>query len=1288
MEEQHKNKYESLQHQIREVALPETGEDPNSVRVRVEYRVIFLSLCFGLLVWLGDTIIDYYLFYERSFWSLLIADVPSHELYIRSFMLLCFVAFGIFMSGIFHKLDSTRRTLEETKDHLKNVIDSSLDSIVLTDNKGYVTRTNAGTYDSVTGESVHIDREALHSIITDMSKLTKEGKISNLEFYLIRTDGKILFVEENIVNLYNKEGERTGTAGIIRDVTMRKKTEKEAKDSKDFLESIFNTTADGIMVVDAMAHIVGINNAVEELTGYTREELIGRHIQEIGVKDQRVLANLRSQIVTGISDNGFVKNLELAFLKKGGGLVPLEANATFLKDSQGNLSGGVTVLRDISERKRAEGALRYRLKLEKLITDISTNFIKLPLDEIDHGIDCALQSIGTFINVDRMHVFLFNDNETMMSMAYEWSSEGIESQRERHKELKVTSFSHLMEELNRFQPVYIPLVPELSSHPPGEENFFQAQRIKSFVAVPIAYGQRLKGFIGFASIKEEKRWVEEDITLLQTVGDIFINALERKKAEEVKISEQLKSRFLTNITHEFRTPLTLAIAPLEELLMRRDEEIGQAVKEKLKLSFKNSRKLLNLIDQLLAFSRLESGAIVLSYQKKNIKDFAENIVSAFSPLAERKGIEVVFTHDRGDFTAYIDSEKMDKILVNVIGNAFKFTPEGGRVEVACTNGVAVKNQLSAVTEDQPDGTKDFLEITVKDTGIGIREEDREKIFDRFQQANSTSETETGGVGIGLSLAKELIELQGGGITVESVYGQGSTFSIHIRKGREHINDEALIEKDSRQVEVPQNAKEFMDLVEQETDGEEDMVSGDKPLILVADDNQDVRSYMKGVLEKDYAVITARDGLQAWEKIQQFVPSLIIADIMMPGMDGNQLCKKLKSSSDFNFIPFIFLTAKTETEMKISGLEQGAEDYITKPFSALELMARVKSLLRNRELMRENLEKEDWIHTLTAALQEKNRYHKMVGKSTAMREVFKIMESVKNVDHPVLITGETGTGKELIAKSLHYHGRFSDKPFIVQNCSAFSEHILESEIFGHVRGAFTDASRDKKGLFELADGGTLFLDEIGELSPNTQAKLLRVLENKTFYPLGGDTEKQIDIRLITATNRNLRESVTKGTFREDLYYRLNVINIAMPPLRQRGEDIPLLLEHFLDELGTKQAKKKNFSHQALKVLMNYSYPGNIRELKNIVEKSYLLCPGSTIQHKDLPDEVKEENGKFSKKEESISDMMQSAQRLEREILIEALTNANKNKTRAAQMLHITKPTLYKRIKEHNIDLDSL
>ncbi len=632
---------------------------------------------------------------------------------------------------------------------------------------------------------------------------------------------------------------------------------------------------------------------------------------------------------------------------------------------------------------------------------------------------------------------------------------------------------------------------------------------------------------------------------------------------------------------------------------------------------------------------------------------------------------------------------MDKVLANVIGNAFKFTPEGGKITVNCQS-VQIDDTNMDI-QNFSDKKTGFIEITVQDTGIGIKEEDLEKVFDRFYHKD-TSNYSVRGTGIGLSLAKQLIELQDGSITAQSVIGKGSTFTIRIPKGKDHIKDESLIREEDTELNIPQEIKEYIKLHEPDEEDEaadqKDAFDEEKELILVVDDNSDMRKYIKNTLSADYSVIVATDGENALEILKKQIPSLIISDIMMPVMDGHNLCRELKSNPKFSYIPFIFLTAITGMEMKISGFEEGADEYIVKPFSPMELKARINSLLTNRQLMRENLEQEERIASLTRSLETRCTYQNIVGQSKQMEKIYQIMELTKNTERPLLITGETGTGKELIAKTIHYIGNKKNKPYIVQNCSAFSENLLESEIFGHVKGAFTGAIQDKKGLFEMANGGTLFLDEIGELSQNTQAKLLRILEYGTFYPLGGNKEKKVKVKLITATNKDLKSCIRERTFREDLYYRLNVINIALPPLRERKEDILLLIEHFIEELNKNNTAKKHFTKPALKRLMEYSYPGNIRELKNIIDKAYILCPGKAIQPEDLTSEVLEKTIKVTNITKPLNHPDLPTHKIKLQQLIDALKTTNKNKRKAAEILNITRPTLYKIIKLYNIDLDNL
>ncbi|KPJ58292.1 MAG: hypothetical protein AMJ42_03565 [Deltaproteobacteria bacterium DG_8] len=450
------------------------------------------------------------------------------------------------------------------------------------------------------------------------------------------------------------------------------------------------------------------------------------------------------------------------------------------------------------------------------------------------------------------------------------------------------------------------------------------------------------------------------------------------------------------------------------------------------------------------------------------------------------------------------------------------------------------------------------------------------------------------------------------------------------------------------------------------------------MILFIDDNLDVRRYVTGILSKEYEVITAEDGLKSLEKLKEYIPDLIISDIMMPRMDGYQFCKSVKSNPELRHIPLIFLTAKADTELKIEGLEEGADDYIVKPFNSQELLARVKSMLRIQKLIRENIVKEKKIAELIDVLDEKHQYHNLIGKSLPMQEIYRLLEKIKNKESPVLISGETGTGKELVAHAIQKNSKRKDHPFIILNCTAISKSLLESELFGHIKGAFTGAVADKKGIFELADGGTLFLDEIAEMSLSIQVELLRVLEEGTFRPVGGSEEKKVSVRIIAATNKNLKKLIDQGRFREDLFYRINVINIHLPPLRERKEDIPLLVEHFIKESNG----KKRISEKALNQLMKYSYPGNVRELRNIIERALMLCESNLINYKDLPLEVRKD-ARRSQLPSNVGRQELTLERMERETILQALKQVKGNKLKAAKLLNISRSTLYVKIEKYHI-----
>jgi len=716
------------------------------------------------------------------------------------------------------------------------------------------------------------------------------------------------------------------------------------------------------------------------------------------------------------------------------------------------------------------------------------------------------------------------------------------------------------------------------------------------------------------------------------------------------------------------------MGPLEGILRGEHGYIGTGTKDQIGLALRNNRRLLKLVNQLLEFTRMGSKSEDVSYYKKDINQFLSAIVDSFVFLAKKKDITLHFIPGKANEPVYIDPGKMERVLLNIIGNAFKFTPRGGSIIIDIENG-----------KEEVEGN--FIKISVKDTGIGIKEEDLSHVFERFHQVDGSSYRRHEGTGIGLSLAKDLIELQGGKIKAESEYGRGSTFTIYIPMGKDHISDQSQINEESDEIMLTQKEIELSDLGYDEIKIREGKPTGEKPLILFIDDNQDVRRYVTGILGKKYEVITAEDGLKGLEKLKEYIPDLIISDIMMPGMDGYQFCQSVKSNPELRHIPLIFLTAKADTAFKIESLEEGADDYIVKPFNSQELLARVKSMLRMQELIRENILKEKKVAELTEILGERHQYHRLIGKSEPMQEIYRLLEKIKNSESAVLIFGETGTGKELVAHAIQNNSKRKDDPFIILNCTAISKNLLESELFGHIKGAFTGAIADKKGIFAVADGGTLFFDEIAEMTLATQVKLLRVLEEGTFLPVGSSEEKKVSVRIIAATNKDLRKLIDKGRFREDLYYRINVININLPSLRERKEDVPLLVEHFIKESNGKKGDKKKLSEKALRQLMEYSYPGNVRELRNIIERALMLCESNLISYKNLSLEVRsdtrEDQAPSNDRVQELT-LEDKKERMEREAILQVLKQVKGNKLKAAKLLNISRSTLYAKIEKYNIE----
>jgi DNA-binding NtrC family response regulator len=438
-------------------------------------------------------------------------------------------------------------------------------------------------------------------------------------------------------------------------------------------------------------------------------------------------------------------------------------------------------------------------------------------------------------------------------------------------------------------------------------------------------------------------------------------------------------------------------------------------------------------------------------------------------------------------------------------------------------------------------------------------------------------------------------------------------------------------------------------------------------IMVVDDELIVRESLKGWLEKfGYKVETAEDAQEALKLLEEEAYDLLFVDIKMPGMDGIELLKRTKE--DHPDVIVVMITAHGSIESAIEAMKEGASDYLMKPFDPENLELLIEKLAQMKRLVDQNR----W---LREAYEGKSTFQDLVGQSGAMQEVFRLIQDVASSDTPILIVGETGTGKELVAKAIHALSPRRFAPFIAVNCGAFTETLLESTLFGHEKGAFTGAHHMQKGRLEMADGGTVFLDEVGEISPKMQVDLLRVLEEKKFYRLGNPKPITADFRLISATHRNLEEAVEKRVFRQDFYYRINVITIPLPPLRERTGDIELLAHYFLGRYNQELNRNvTGISKEALEILTGYDWPGNVRELENVIERSVVIGKKTRIMPSDLPFQ----HGKIPYKPGA-----GSLEEMERKHISEMLKTCGWNIARTAGLLGINRTTLYKKIKKYEL-----
>ena len=443
-------------------------------------------------------------------------------------------------------------------------------------------------------------------------------------------------------------------------------------------------------------------------------------------------------------------------------------------------------------------------------------------------------------------------------------------------------------------------------------------------------------------------------------------------------------------------------------------------------------------------------------------------------------------------------------------------------------------------------------------------------------------------------------------------------------------------------------------------------------VLIVEDDAAARAGLEQLVKSwGFMAESAGDGKEALEKVTSFRPAIVIADMVMPRMDGLALLRALQQQGAD--VTTLLLTAQGTVETAVEAMKEGAYDYLTKPVDLKRLRILLDKIVDRLETFRE-------VKSLRRQLREHGTFGSLIGNSLEMRKLYHIIEQAAPTSASVLIMGESGTGKELVAQSIHHLSPRAAFPFVAINCAAIPETLLESEIFGHEKGAFTGAADRRQGCFEMADHGTLFLDEIGEMAPATQVKLLRVLQERTFRRLGGQKEQSVDVRVIAATNIDPAEAVRKGTLREDLYYRLNVFAMKLPPLRDRKEDLPLLIQAFIHEFSARNQRSiAGVDHEAMRVLEGYQWPGNVRELRNVIERATILAPGPFIEAAHLPPVVTRETAQERQAQVAFGPGT-TVEEAERRLIVMTLQHTRDNKTRAAEILGISLKTLHNKLNK--------
>ena len=811
---------------------------------------------------------------------------------------------------------------------------------------------------------------------------------------------------------------------------------------------------------------------------------------------------------------------------------------------------------------------------------------------------------------------------------------------------------------------------------------------------------------------------------LETINRELVSQKRELESANRRLAEmdRFKTRFVQNIAHEFRTPLTLIIDPLESIMNHDSGGSPDFVAKNLAFVQKNAHKLLNLVNQFLDMSKFEAGRARLEVSRSDIVGFLRSFLARFEPIAERKRIRLRFLSSVDSLESYFDADKLDKIFTNLLSNSLKASEAEDRIEIrlqAPQNGSGTSKKKG--TEQMP--AKEMLQITVRDTGSGIPVKDIPYIFQRFHQVEHPAGGSGGGSGVGLSIVKECVELHHGRISVESKLGRGTEFTLLLPWAREHFPAEEIVQRDTpgelrgsgpgyaespaMQAELPEagsltDAPIGSDPGNGEVRESAEPASGEiletlqpvrtvrgnypeEPIVIVDDEVDLLENYRMQLQDSGiHNLILCSKGTEVLGIMHKQDISAVLLDLSLPDVDGTTLLGEIRENHPG--VPILVITGLQDVDTAVDCIKLGAFDYMVKPVERSRLLAKIQHCIDKK-----NLEKQINILTQkiqTTELKNPEAFAEIVTHDESMLSKFRYVEAIAESDNPVLITGESGVGKELVARAIHRLSKRAGK-FVSENIAGLDDTMISDTLFGHAKGAFTDAEGIRKGLVEQAAGGTLFLDEIGDMSINSQVKLLRFIEQNEYRPLGTDRIKVSDARVIIATNADLGQKLEAGTFRKDLFYRLTH-QIHVPPLRERLDDLPSLIDHFVNQSAEALHRSPpSVSKELILLLRTYEFPGNIRELKNMIENAMSRSSAKSLPTSYFKEYLQANSTGGAATEPSIdlqdnrislSGGFPKIKEVEEYVVSEALKRSKGNQNVAARLLGLSPSALSRRIKK--------